>query len=65
MKLLMEENDLKPPKYNISIAGFAEFGRAPHMDAQLESDDDLRRAKMRRVTISIVPDYDLLIGIRG
>ena len=61
----MTKNDLKPPKYNISIAGFAEFGRAPRMDAQLELDDDLRRAKMRRVTISIVPDYDLLIGIRG
>lgn len=60
MKLLMKESKLIPPEYKISIAGYAEYGRLPFIDPLILYDREAVRDKMRRVTISIAPDYDVL-----
>lgn len=60
MKLLMEKSKLTPPEYRISIAGYAEYGRPPNLDPAIQNDIEKKRDKMRRVTISIAPDYDVL-----
>ncbi|MBF0549584.1 MAG: OmpA family protein [Deltaproteobacteria bacterium] len=58
LNILMQECGLKPPKYRISTASYAEFGRKPKSSPD-DSADTIDQ-KMRRVTISIVPDYDRL-----
>ena len=60
MKLLMKKSKLIPPEYRISIAGYAEYGRPPNLDPSKNYDPEVMRGKMRRVTISIAPDYDVL-----
>ena len=61
MKLLMDKSGLVPPKYKMSIAGFAEFGRQPKLSEEEQANENLVRRRMRRVTISIVPNYDELL----
>jgi len=61
MKLLIEKSKLKPPKYKISVAGYAEYGRPPKLSKKEKKNEKLARSRMRRVTISIVPDYDELL----
>ncbi|MDM8561680.1 hypothetical protein [Candidatus Parabeggiatoa sp. HSG14] len=61
MKLLMGKSALVPPKYKMSIAGFAEYGRQPKFTQEEKTNKALIRRRMRRVTISIVPDYDELL----
>jgi flagellar motor protein MotB len=61
MKILMENSELTPPKYKVSIAGYAEYGREPTYEKNVRYNQDEKRSKMRRVTISIAPDYDVLL----
>lgn len=58
MELLVAKSGLLPPKYKISMAGFAEYGRQPKLTEEEKQDEEQIRRRMRRVTISIVPDYD-------
>ena len=61
MQLLIEKSSLKPPKYKISVTGYAEYGRPPKLTEKEKNNEKLARSRMRRVTISIVPDYDELL----
>jgi outer membrane protein OmpA-like peptidoglycan-associated protein len=62
MQLLMDKGGIVPPKYKMSMAGFAEYGRQPKLNKQEKQDEVQIRRRMRRVTISIVPDYDVLLS---
>jgi flagellar motor protein MotB len=57
LDILVNQSGLKSPDYRISVAGYAEFGRPPKGIDEI-TDPEVRQKRMRRVTISIVPDYD-------
>nr|VFJ44065.1 MAG: OmpA family protein [Candidatus Kentron sp. FM]VFJ46372.1 MAG: OmpA family protein [Candidatus Kentron sp. FM]VFK07505.1 MAG: OmpA family protein [Candidatus Kentron sp. FM] len=63
MELLIRESGLEPPRYKINMAAFAEFGRQPKLtDEERKKGLAHERARMRRVTISIVPNYTTLLA---
>jgi flagellar motor protein MotB len=64
MKLLMNRSGLVPPDYKVNIAAFAEYGRPPKLDPGRIYDQETKWKKKRRVTISIVPDYDTIEGLK-
>nr|VFJ91023.1 MAG: Outer membrane protein OmpA [Candidatus Kentron sp. H]VFJ92025.1 MAG: Outer membrane protein OmpA [Candidatus Kentron sp. H]VFJ98619.1 MAG: Outer membrane protein OmpA [Candidatus Kentron sp. H] len=61
MKLLIQKSGLEPPAYKINMAAFAEFGRQPELTEEDENNEVYKRKRMRRVTISIVPNYNTLL----